>query len=782
MINSAEIVGWVPQNDRWDDLVDDAEAEALAAHYMRRLSTSPSESQQQLREVPHYLARAGAVDRLCILLTSFTFLIARLREASPQDLINDFDLFLDPELSVAAEFREDARQIQEVLRLSSHILTYSPGQLPEQLLKRLSSSSTPLIQALRANALKSKLATWLRPLAVSPSTSNSRLLRTMAGSTGHIDVVAVMPDAQHIVAANRSSIMIWDIETGQEASRFSIDDEEDITDLVVSQDGEFILATFRDGTVRIWEIATGAEIRRLRHHERAALTLGLLPNGHVVSGGTDGMLRIWDWPSGTVIRVLQGSVPAIHCLAITPDGRAAVTGGGSPFGSLSDQLVAVWDLEAGAERRTLQGHRMPVEAITLSPDGERIISASMDHTLRVWNMHDGTLDHTLVGHHALVRAVCVTPDGAHAISAADDMLKVWDLASGHELFSLSGHSALVTDVAFVPGKALLVSTSWDQTIRVWNLAAEPRGQAPHHGSAISRIVITPDGRQAISASRDHTLKVWDLRQQTLIHTIAGHTERVTGVAITADGSRIVSVSWDKTIRCWDLVGGGEVLCVEHDRPIYALALSSDGRVAITASNDHRLDVWELAGGTQQQVLLGHKGEIADIAITPDQRRVISASHDGSARVWDLKSSQELGSYEAHTHGVTSLAILDDERVLSASLDQTLHLWNSRNGAQLAIMTGSSCGIAAVAAATGGDRIVTAGGLPHLISDNTVRLWDLSTPSPIARAISDSPMTACAITPDGTIVVAGDTLGYLHFYQVESPPQPARDVTRPLPLQ
>ncbi|WP_414587981.1 WD40 repeat domain-containing protein, partial [Scytonema sp. PCC 10023] len=121
--------------------------------------------------------------------------------------------------------------------------------------------------------------------------------------------------------------------------------------------------------------------------------------------------------------------------------------------------------------RTLTGHSDSVNAVAVTPDGKRVISASLDSTLKVWDLADGKEVFTLTGHSDSVRAVAVTPDGKRVISASDDnTLKVWDLADGKEVFTLNAHSSSITAVAVTPDGKRVISASLDNTLKVWDLA------------------------------------------------------------------------------------------------------------------------------------------------------------------------------------------------------------------------------------------------------------------------------------------------------------------------
>jgi WD40 repeat protein len=52
------------------------------------------------------------------------------------------------------------------------------------------------------------------------------------------------------------------------------------------------------------------------------------------------------------------------------------------------------------------------------------------------------------------------------------------------------------------------------------------------------------------------------------------------------------------------------------------------------------------------------------------------------------------------------------------------------------------------------------------SNNTIKVWDLSSGKVIASFTAESPIASCAIAPDGVTIVAGDESGRVYFLRLE----------------
>jgi WD40 repeat protein len=100
-------------------------------------------------------------------------------------------------------------------------------------------------------------------------------------------------------------------------------------------------------------------------------------------GGTDGSIRVFDFATGRLMSSLNGHSDAVSSLAYSPDGRHLVSGS-------FDKTAIIWDwLLAKAERR-LMGHTAPIIGVGVAPDGRILLTRSLDKTVKYWNFADGS--------------------------------------------------------------------------------------------------------------------------------------------------------------------------------------------------------------------------------------------------------------------------------------------------------------------------------------------------------------------------------------------------------
>src|SRR5690242_2225328 len=74
-----------------------------------------------------------------------------------------------------------------------------------------------------------------------------------------------------------------------------------------SPDGKWLASAGLDKTIRLWDAATGKELRQLKGHEGTVACVAFSPDGKtLVSGSQDGTVRLWDAVTGKELRQFKG--------------------------------------------------------------------------------------------------------------------------------------------------------------------------------------------------------------------------------------------------------------------------------------------------------------------------------------------------------------------------------------------------------------------------------------------------------------------------------------------
>jgi WD40 repeat protein len=108
---------------------------------------------------------------------------------------------------------------------------------------------------------------------------------------------------------------------------------------------------------------------------------------------------------------------------------------------------------------------------------------------------------------------------------------------------------------------------------------------------------------------------------------------------------------------------------------------------------------------------------------------------------------------------------DGERIVSGSADQTVRVWDARNGAELAVLHGHEDGVNSVTFSPDGGRIVSAGGE----GDRTLRVWDAATGAELLVLRGRGPFGRASFSPDGhrIAVYSGDEIGTIWVFEADT---------------
>jgi len=276
-----------------------------------------------------------------------------------------------------------------------------------------------------------------------------------------------------------------------------------------------------------------------------------------------------------------------------------------------------------------------------------------------------------------------------------------------------------------------------------------------HVQRTRAVAFAPNGRLIAAAGDDNEVRVWDAGTGELLAILRGHEATIHSVAFSPDSSRVVTASEDKTARVWDVAHGREILILSgHAGIVHCAAYSADGLCIVTASGDYKAFVWGAASGEKQKVLKGHRTAVYSAAFSPDGQSVVTGSSDGTARLWAWKDETELLRIEdlqGKTWRFVQSAMFsrDGRRVLMATSEASHFVAEIRDAAtgELQLeLTGNIFYTHCAAFSPDDRRVVTAS------LNNTVRVYDAANGAVLA-SLPDSGSSA-AFSPDGARIVTG----------------------------
>lgn len=207
--------------------------------------------------------------------------------------------------------------------------------------------------------------------------------RTLAGHKEGVSALAFSPDGKLLAtgATEGGLVILWDAATGEMVRTLGKQGSQtEVHTLAFFPDGTKLLSGyFRDATV--WNVTTGQAVQSLTPKTSQKVDHAVSPDGRIIAMAMpDGTVGVWDAATGKQVRTLKGHAQRqVESVAFSPDGKLLASGG-------SDAGVMLWEVATGYRIKSLSGHIDSVYDVAFSPDGSLLASGSKDGTVKLWDM------------------------------------------------------------------------------------------------------------------------------------------------------------------------------------------------------------------------------------------------------------------------------------------------------------------------------------------------------------------------------------------------------------
>ncbi|MFZ0062544.1 MAG: caspase family protein, partial [Pyrinomonadaceae bacterium] len=513
--------------------------------------------------------------------------------------------------------------------------------------------------------------------------------------------------------------------------------------VVLSPDGKLLLSTGRDWSKEaiLWDVATGLELYRLKGHKGFFLAAAFSHNGRfVVTGSSEGSVNVWEVATGREIERFDDfkddSVKSVTLVAFSGDDRQIIVGAGSRGAGVYDRSgEAQGDLGAGItlfvfDRSTRQLIRNSPNAapITISGDGRRMLLGMSQN------------------------------QSEQPAAKPQTRFCVWDTASWEPLSCIPlarvPFAAFSTNAESLVAIELIVSRSdnskfVEQNYRLEIFNAQTGAKLKELPISTERVAISPDGRLVLATGRMNSnwphgasqkVELWDVSLGQRVREFdappfLGYAASVQDLSFSGDGRYVITGRGDGTAPMWELETGKEVRRFEGQvNYVMSLSLSEDGQRVGIKKEDGSIYAWDLTSGSATSVKEGTgKGVPPDytkspVVASPDGRLILQGK-EKTAVLMDAAKKEEIQSLVGHSDLVLTATFSADSRlVATGSFDSTMRLWDTSTGKEVRTFTGHLAAVLAIAFTADGRRLVSGS------TDGTIRFWDIASGRELCRAI------------------------------------------------
>jgi WD40 repeat protein len=601
-----------------------------------------------------------------------------------------------------------------------------------------------------------------------PAGALARLGTTRLRHRDIVTNVAWSPDGKLVAAAGQGdSLYLWDPGTGKEA--FRLESQTRYTySVAFSHDGKWLAAAGDGPVIHLWQTALlgkNENPRKLGGHPGNASAIVFAPDSKTLySGGNDGAIRVWDVATGKELRSFGRGKERVTQIALSRDGTAlAAVHAGANYNSEDNSLILLWDPKAGEVIRQIGKTERTLYRVVFSPDGQ-LVAAGGDRGPKVWEVASGAelvklRDLYSIGY---TPSVAFSPDGARLYAGGPSFLRAWAIPAGRSERSLPVGDAYTYAITFSPdGKTM--ATGMTRMVALWDAATgKPRYSVAGHQADVHAVVFTSGGRKLLTAGAGALLYRWDFKGN-LLGEFTGPKRLHTNLVLSPDQKTLAVQGNNLAIILVDAASGKERLQFKNHLPpnhgahtSMSFVFSPDSRRIISSSMgvDPYIRCWEVDTGkeiykidtTGKPNMPGTLG----LALSPNGKTLYAAYRMGPIKIHDATDGRFLRQIGQQIINAGSLTLSPDGRWLAA-ISNDVHVWDAATGAELLRLPRPAQYRPRLVFSPDGRTLVTAG------EEDAVRLHELATgqmrfeiPKSAGRAAS---LAFCA---DGRLLAIGHT--------------------------
>ena len=445
----------------------------------------------------------------------------------------------------------------------------------------------------------------------------------------------------------------------------------EITKIQFSADGRRVLTASGDGVTKLWDVASGHELRSLRN-SLPQYPAALSPDGRRILYDRDVDAVLVDADNGSVVWTIAG-----------PHGPSAFSADGSRA------LHARYLLDARTGRVLRE---MNIEGSlygsAFSPNGSVFALSKWNFggaAIEIRDSQTGSVIRTFPGDRTkILNALSFSSDGRHVLACGSSECAMLDVESGQS--RTVGRNSRVGVFSADGLRAMIATDEIVMTAPAGTFTGSTRSEADTALQAtlfsiryVSSGALSRDGRHIVLGLSDGIVQLLDAAPRPPARTFRPQGQPI---AVSSNGRRLLIADVRNELNLWDADTGRPLRSFERtgcERECVArtIALSADGARALTGADSGAVLLWNAETGTRLRTYPHGGSRIGSVAFSADGRRVFTADY-GESKVWETETGRLLRTLP----GRAPAALSPDGRRVLAIADEVATLWDVDTGEKL----------------------------------------------------------------------------------------------------
>jgi WD40 repeat protein len=489
-------------------------------------------------------------------------------------------------------------------------------------------------------------------------------------------------------------------------------------------------------------------------------TLAVSKDGQwVATGDTSGAIAVWKVTDGSQIAWLEGHSGEIISLGFSSDKTKLVS-------TSIDKTIRVWDIQQNAELFEPQRSSFRINKVAFMPNDDVYISGGDDFQIMLWNASNGQLIKKISASQK-INDLTVSSDGKKvAVALNSAVIEIWNLDDGKLENQIQDWKIIApyTSITFLPNDQLILLGSADGITRIWNiLSSEKIWETPRKDkegnelktSPTTMVAISNDSTKIVAISDSQQIEIWDIANQQLLVSKNFEFTVVKRIALSPNGKFLAYQMGDSLVKIVSTNLRETISSLKGILPRGAPFSSDSSQIIIESKDLYHYSITETKTELLHTYYEPPPNGFVNFLLND---KIAASAKIGVIKYWSTSSGRELAPYTLKSEGNCRVIYhLDGSFLAAGSLNGIL---------SDEIYLNHFCKISRGPRVTSSHFLHDGSIFAFSLENQNLEVWNaLANQKESLRSESKGNMLDVTISSDGVLLAAASASGVIEIYNL-----------------